>query len=94
MATCLWFAVHLLTFYVLTSELQMPISLSASLSWTNISDYYPSDDRKEVMTGTLKVILATTKVILAIEEVITATLNVILTTTKVILANEEMITGT
>ena len=49
---------------------------------------------EEVITGTLKVILATTKVILATEEVIAATLKVISATTKAILATEDVITAT
>ena len=73
----------------------MSISLSASLSWTNISDYYTSDvGHKEVMTPTLKVISATTKVILTTEKVITGTSKVISATTKVLLAIEEVITAT
>ena len=44
---------------------------------------------KEVITATLKVMLANTKVILTTVEVITATLKIISVTTKVILATEE-----
>ena len=47
----------------------------------------------EVITATLKVILATTKAILITEEVITTTLKVISATTKVILATGEVITA-
>ena len=43
---------------------------------------------------TIKVISATTKVILAIKEVITATLKVISDTTRVVLSTEEVITAT
>ena len=49
---------------------------------------------EEVITGTLKVILATTTVILTTEEVITTSLKVISAVTKVILVTGEVITAT
>ena len=48
----------------------------------------------EVITATLKVILATTKVILTAQEVITTTLTGTSAATKVILATEEVTTAT
>ena len=48
----------------------------------------------EVITGTLKVISATTKVILTTEEMITTTLKVISAITKVLLAPKVVTTAT
>ena len=60
--------------------------------WSHISKLILTTE-KVITAATLKVISATTKVILTTEEVIKTTLKVISATTKAILVTEEVITA-